>query len=78
MKSEYGGGMKEFVFEDQDCFADVENQATFFTSQERQHIVLHFLNDLRASGDDTLEGIKFVESQPIGIISRFHSLILLT
>lgn len=66
LKSEYGGGMKEFVCEDQDCFAGVEDEASFLTSQERQSIVLHFLNELRATGDDSLEGIAFIEGQPIG------------
>ncbi|RUS79435.1 hypothetical protein EGW08_012812, partial [Elysia chlorotica] len=65
LKSEYGGGMKEFVFEDQDCFAGIEEESFFFTSQERQSIVLHFLNELRATGDDCLKGISFIEGQPI-------------
>ncbi|BFZ02010.1 hypothetical protein BsWGS_05048 [Bradybaena similaris] len=65
LKSEYGGGMKEFVYEDQDCFAGVEDEASFLTSQERQCIVLHFLHELRATGDDSLEGISFIEGQPI-------------
>ncbi|GFS11038.1 anoctamin [Elysia marginata] len=65
LKSEYGGGMKEFAFEDQDCFAGIEEEASFLTSQERQSIVLHFLNELRATGDDSLKGITFIEGQPI-------------
>ncbi|GFO46290.1 anoctamin [Plakobranchus ocellatus] len=65
LKAEYGGGMKEFAFEDQDCFAGIEEEASFLTSQERQSIVLHFLNELRATGDDSLKGITFIEGQPI-------------
>ncbi|KAK7008996.1 anoctamin-8 [Biomphalaria glabrata] len=65
LKSDYGGGMKEFVFEDQDCFAGIEDESTFLTSQERQSIVLHFLHELRATGEDTLAGITFIEGQPI-------------
>ncbi|XP_005096900.1 anoctamin-8 [Aplysia californica] len=65
LKSEYGGGMKEFIYEDHDCFAGIEDEGTFLTSQERQSIVLHFLHELRATGDDSLAGINFVEGQAI-------------
>ena len=71
LKSEYGGGMKEFVFDDQDCFDGSEVEASFLSSQERQAIVLHFLNELRATGDDTLDGIKFVEGQALGKLINF-------
>lgn len=59
--------MKEFIYEDQDCFLGVEDESSFLTSQERQSIVLHFLHELRATGDDSLKGITFIEGQPIGI-----------
>lgn len=65
LKADYGGGMKEFVFEDQDCFAGIEDESSFLTSQERQSIVLHFLHELRATGEDSLAGITFIEGQPI-------------
>ncbi|XP_059171527.1 anoctamin-8-like [Physella acuta] len=65
LKSDYGGGMKEFIYEDQDCFLGVEDESSFLTSQERQSIVLHFLHELRATGDDSLKGITFIEGQPI-------------
>ena len=64
--------MKEFAFEDQDCFAGIEEEASFFTSQERQSIVLHFLNELRATGDDSLKDVSFIEGQPIGSILCFQ------
>ncbi|CAG5119252.1 unnamed protein product [Candidula unifasciata] len=78
LKSEYGGGMKEFVYEDQDCFAGVEDEASFLTSQERQSIVLHFLHELRATGDDSLEGISFIEGQPIVPLLKKHNLHIFT
>ena len=68
LKSEFGGGMKEFIYDDQDCFSGIDNEFDFFTSQERQSIVLHFLCELRAEGDDSLGNIKFVEGQAIGEI----------
>ncbi|KAH9491750.1 Anoctamin-8 [Bulinus truncatus] len=65
LKAEYGGGMKEFAFEDQDCFVGIEDETKFLTSRERQSIVLHFLHELRATGEDNLSGITFIEGQPI-------------
>ena len=66
LKQEYGGGMKEFLFEDQDYFEGVEDHTTFLTSQERQSIVHHMLNNLRAVDGDSLCYIKFLEGQAIG------------
>ena len=66
LKDDYGGGMKEFTFEDQDCFAGVEDQESFFTTQERQSIVYHMINNLRATQGEQLDKIKFLEGQPIG------------
>ncbi|XP_076443628.1 anoctamin-8-like isoform X2 [Babylonia areolata] len=65
LKSEFGGGIKEFVLEDQECFEGVGEEETFLTSQERQSIVHHMLNDLRATEGEELNGVRFVEGQPI-------------
>ncbi|KAK7496840.1 hypothetical protein BaRGS_00011820 [Batillaria attramentaria] len=65
LRREYGGGMKEFVVEDQECFEGVGDEETFLTSQERQSIVHHMLNELRATEGEELEKAKFVEGQPI-------------
>ncbi|KAH9491574.1 hypothetical protein Btru_030721 [Bulinus truncatus] len=73
LKAEYGGGMKEFAFEDQDCFVGIEDETKFLTSRERQSIVLHFLHELRATGEDNLSGITFIEGQPIGVKSDMGS-----
>ena len=48
VKDELGGGTKEFIFKDRDCFKNIEDIDCFFTSQERQSILLHVLNRLRA------------------------------
>ena len=69
VKSEYGGGNKEFVFEDQHFFVESDNPATFFTSQERQSIVRHMLFSLRAHQGDTVDKIQFLEGQAIGMIT---------
>ncbi|XP_070542017.1 anoctamin-8-like isoform X2 [Ptychodera flava] len=65
VKDEYGGGLKEFSCDEETIYDGVENQAEFFTSQERQEIVLFMLNNLRAEEGDKLGKVKFVEGQPI-------------
>ncbi|XP_021368430.1 anoctamin-8-like isoform X1 [Mizuhopecten yessoensis] len=81
LKEDYGGGMKEFTFEDQDCFAGVENKEEFFTTQERQSIIHYMLNNLRAVKGEQLCKVKFLEGQPIvpllqskGIVSQVFPL----
>ncbi|KAL5004591.1 hypothetical protein ScPMuIL_018047 [Solemya velum] len=81
LKMDYGGGMKEFTFEDQDCFAGVEEEQDFFTSQERQSIVHHMVWNLRAVEGEQLGKIKFLQGQSIvphleskGIISQVFPL----
>ena len=66
VKMEFGGGMKEFVFEDQDYFEGVDNHKTFLNSQERQSIVKTMLYNLRAVEGDTVRKIHFLEGQAIG------------
>ena len=65
LKKEFGGGMKEFVFDEQECYEGVENELTFFTSQERQSIVYNKVNNLRAVEGDILDDTKFHEGQAI-------------
>ena len=66
IRSEYGGGLKEFVYEDQEYFEGVEDSATFLNSQERQSIVKNLLDNLRATEDDQLGNIRFLDGQAIG------------
>ncbi|GIY12725.1 anoctamin-8 [Caerostris darwini] len=77
LKPQYGGGMKEFVYEERECFNQSENKDLFLSSQERQSIILNLLYGLRASDKDELLHIKFIEGQPIvpkclaeGVISQ--------
>lgn len=58
--------MKEFVYEERECFNQSENKDIFLSSQERQSIILNMLYGLRASDKDELLHIKFIEGQPIG------------
>jgi len=68
VKSEYGGGNKEFVFEDQHFFVGSDIPAEFFTSQERQSIVRHMLFSLRAHQGDMVDKLRFLEGQAVGMM----------
>ncbi|XP_064619768.1 anoctamin-8-like isoform X2 [Lineus longissimus] len=66
LKTEYGGGMKEFEYNDRDCYQHSDEEDVFLTSQERQIIVRHMLYNLRAITGDNLNGkIRFLEGQAI-------------
>ena len=77
LQQEYGGGLKEFVCSEAKCFEGSDKEAHFFTTQERQSLVLHLLHTLRAGPNDSLPDLKLVEGQAIipkclsaGIISQ--------
>lgn len=48
LKDEYGGGYREFIFNEMCRFKDIDNFETFFNSQERQSILIFVINRLRA------------------------------
>jgi len=79
LRQEFGGGVKEFVGSEANCFEGSDDEIRFFTTQERQSLVLHLLHTLRAGPHDlhSLPGLKLVEGQAIvpkcissGIISQ--------
>lgn len=79
LRQEYGGGLKEFVGSEANCFEGSDDEVRFFTTQERQSLVLHLLHTMRAGPHDlhSLPGFKMVEGQAIipkcissGIISQ--------
>ncbi|CAL7935857.1 unnamed protein product [Xylocopa violacea] len=83
LRQEFGGGLKEFVGSEASCFEGSDDEARFFTTQERQSLVLHLLHTLRAGPQDlhSLSGLKMVEGQAIipkcisaGIISQVFPL----
>uniref|UniRef100_A0A915I863 Anoctamin n=1 Tax=Romanomermis culicivorax TaxID=13658 RepID=A0A915I863_ROMCU len=65
LKPEWGGGYREFVYDEHDCYENVENKGQFLTSQERASILLNLLQSVRAGSNDTLAGISFREGQCI-------------
>lgn len=66
LREEHGGGLKEFVQAEAECFERTDDEDNFFTTQERQWLVLHLLQTLRAAPGDTLPGLKLIEGQAIG------------
>lgn len=83
LKSTKGGGLKEFAYHDLQSFEGADSEDTFFTSQERQWLVLRLLESIRAKASDTkaLPGIVLLEGQPIvpkclsaGVISEVFPL----
>jgi anoctamin-8 len=71
LKEEYGGGMKEFNFEDHDCFLGTDDSEEFFNSQERQCIIHYMLNNLRATKGEILGTIRFLEGQAISMFDIY-------
>jgi anoctamin-8 len=66
VKRELGGGQKEFVLHESHIFEGIEDESSFFSSQERQWLVLNLLQMLRASAGDQVSGLKLIEGQAIG------------
>ncbi|XP_039276146.1 anoctamin-8 [Nilaparvata lugens] len=65
LRQDLGGGLKEFVQTEIGCFDGVDEEGHFFTTQERQSLVLHLLQTLRAGVGDNLPGMKIIEGQAI-------------
>ena len=61
-----GGGITDFKYDERMNFEGSDDPTTFFTSGERQSMILEMINDLRAVQGDELGKIKFVEGQQIG------------
>lgn len=72
LRPEYGGGLKEFVQLEVDYFEGTEDREQFFTTQERQWLVLHLLQTLRATQGDTVAGLKLIEGQAIGECALYN------
>ncbi|XP_071953284.1 anoctamin-8-like [Antedon mediterranea] len=81
IKEEYGGGLKEFTCEERAIFEGIDNQTEFLPSQDRQAIVMHMLQNLRAVQNESLGKITFHDGQPIvsvllskGVVSQVFPL----
>ena len=60
------GGMAEFTVEDKDDFLNIEDPEMFFTSGDRQSIIMELVNNMRAVEGDELGKTKFVPGQTVG------------
>lgn len=69
LKPSKGGGLKEFSTQDIQFFENSDNENTFFTTEERQWLVLHILESIRAKPSDinSLPGLNLLEGLPIGV-----------
>lgn len=65
VKPEFGGGSRSFSCEEDYIYENIESELCFFTSQERQSIIKHWLDNLRAKQGEALHNIHFLEGQPI-------------
>lgn len=65
VKEELGGGKKEFSLAEGGSFVNIEEADQFLTSGERQSVLLHFLNTLRADSGDVVGDIKFREGEAV-------------
>ncbi|XP_071509336.1 anoctamin-8-like [Diadema antillarum] len=81
LKTEYGGGLKEFTCLEASMFEGIDDQEEFLSSQERQAIINHMLENLRAVEGDKLGKVKFVDNEPIvpklqakGVVSKVFPL----
>lgn len=77
LKSDYGGGLQEVCLDQIELFHNVENEEFFFTSQERQSLILSRINHIRAvdKEDSPFDKITFLEDQPIFALLEANSVI---
>lgn len=70
LKESKGGGLKEFFVQDFLSYEGAPHEERFFTTEERQWLVLRLLESIRAKSNDVnvVPGLTLLEGQPIGNI----------
>lgn len=58
IKSNFGGGVKEFIFEEQEFYENIEDEDRFLTTQEKQSIIYQIINRIKCESDVYLHGKK--------------------
>ncbi|CAF1654398.1 unnamed protein product [Rotaria magnacalcarata] len=76
IKQEFGGGYKIFFFDELEFYEGVEDEDTFFTSQERQSIVQYLLYSIKIVHQQEISGVEFKIDQPLIQHSLDRNLIL--
>lgn len=68
LKVDKGGGLKEVFVQDYLSYEGSHNDQCFFTSEERQWLVLRLLESIRAKSSDLgqIPDLNLIEGQPIG------------
>ncbi|CAG9859654.1 unnamed protein product [Phyllotreta striolata] len=83
LKEDKGGGLKEFCLQEMASYENSHDEKRFFTTEERQWLILHVLESIRAkpADSDVIPGVTLIEGQPIvpkclteGIISQVFPL----
>ncbi|KAJ8935020.1 hypothetical protein NQ314_013045 [Rhamnusium bicolor] len=83
LKESKGGGLKEFFVQDFLSYEGAQDEEHFFTTEERQWLVLRLLESIRAKSSDVAvtPGLTLLEGQPIvpkcltsGVISQVFPL----
>lgn len=61
--------MKEFFVQEYESYEGSENEEHFFTTEERQWLVLRLLESVRAKKEDlhAIPNVSLLEGQPIGM-----------
>ena len=59
VKSEFGGGRRQFTIQDRHRFLDAESVKGFFTTSEQQSMIEYFLTNIRLSNAEVCDGISF-------------------
>ena len=51
IKATYGGGTKEFIFNEQEFYENIEEEDKFLTIQEKQSIIYDILSQIKCKTD---------------------------
>ena len=70
IKPNYGGGIKEFIFEEQEFYENIDQPDQFLTTQEKQSIIYDILCQIRCNiylKEIVLEGKKVPNGRKISM-----------
>lgn len=73
IKLNFGGGIKEFIFEEQEFYENIENEDLFLTTQEKQSIIFEILNQITCDPDLErifLEGKKLPNGRKLSKLKK--------
>lgn len=65
VKPEFGGGFKEFCCDDPYGIWEEQDVDRFLSTQERQEIIMFYINSMRTEARDTVRGKLLLEGQSL-------------